>query len=86
MDNNMDNQNPLNFPYRTLDDKEAVVRLVRIYREGDGSITGKLEEFCLDSPDCPSYMTLSYVCKSPCRFLLKSANSLSPHILLVQST
>jgi hypothetical protein len=79
----MDNKNPLDFPYGTLDDKEAVVRLVCISRDGDGSITGKLEEFCLDSPDRPSFMTLSYVCKNPCLFSLKSASSSSPHIFLV---
>jgi hypothetical protein len=70
----MDTKNPLDFPYRHLDDKKAVVRLVRIFRDGDGSITGKLEEFCLDGPDCPSYMTLSYVCKNPCLYSLESGS------------
>jgi hypothetical protein len=81
MVNNMDTKNPLDFPYTALDDKEAVVRLVRIFREGDGSITGKLKEFCLDSPDCPSYMTLSYVCKNPYLFSLESGSIYSSGIL-----
>jgi hypothetical protein len=49
------------FPYRAIDTTTATVRLIYIFREKDDSISGKLDHFSLDSPDCPRFTTLSYV-------------------------
>jgi hypothetical protein len=58
----MDNKSGDDFPYRAIDTKTAIVRLIYISREKDDSISGKLDHFSLDSPDCPRFTTLSYVC------------------------
>jgi hypothetical protein len=86
----MDTKNAVDFPYKPLDEKRAMVRLIRIYRDRERSITGKLEEFYLDSLNCPGFMTLSYVCKIPHRkiplFFLTSFNFGRPsstHILFL---
>jgi hypothetical protein len=48
-------------PY-TYSSLNTTIRLLRVSRHGEASeITGELESFCLDSPNCPHFMTLSYV-------------------------
>ena len=46
-----------NFPYEPLD----AIRLLRLSREKDGKISGKLAHFSLSSSECPHFTTLSYV-------------------------
>ncbi|PMD45907.1 HET-domain-containing protein [Hyaloscypha variabilis F] len=49
------------YPYTPLDQSTPSIRLLRIQPDGHGSITGWLEAYSLDDPNCPTFTTLSYV-------------------------
>lgn len=61
------------FPYPSLQTSTAI-RLLHIYRTKDGSISGRLEAFPLDSPLCPQFTALSYVWGPKIRDKLISLN------------
>jgi hypothetical protein len=53
-------------PSYTYHSLATTFRLLRISRRGKTTeISGELESFCLDSPNCPPFMTVSYVWGSP---------------------
>ena len=49
------------YPYTPLEQSTPSIRLLRIQPDGHGSITGWLEAYSLDDPNCPTFTTLSYV-------------------------
>lgn len=49
------------YTYTPLDTSRPSIRLLRLQRDEQGSITGLLEAFSLDDPQCPVFRTLSYV-------------------------
>jgi hypothetical protein len=51
------------FPYKSLN---TTIRLLRISRgENSSELVGQLDTFSLDSPNCPKFMTVSYVWGAP---------------------
>ncbi|KAF7956997.1 hypothetical protein EAE96_004319 [Botrytis aclada] len=49
------------YSYTPLDTSKPSIRLLRLQRNEQGSITGLLESFSLDNPERPAFKTLSYV-------------------------
>lgn len=50
-----------NYSYTPLDTSKPSIRLLRLQRNEQGSISGLLESFPLDDPERPVFRTLSYV-------------------------
>jgi hypothetical protein len=61
----MRSNDDLAFPYTSLEVTPPMIRLVRLYRTPEGLVTGDLEPFSLDPPNCVPFRTLSYVWGKP---------------------
>lgn len=49
------------YSYTPLDTSTPSIRLLHLRRDEEGSVSGLLEIFSLDAPNCPAFKTLSYV-------------------------